>query len=91
MFIPYSGYFSWGKIFAELRHNVLQNADFFAEANFRNSFIDIHKVQSKLAVVYAHNGETLICQIVVHMQGQIQRLKKGGHAYRVGVGAAHAA
>ena len=64
MFIPYSGYFSWGKIFAELQHNVLLNADFFAEANFWNSFIDIHKVQSKLAVVYAHNGETLICQIV---------------------------
>ena len=62
------------------------------EASFQNSFIDIHKVQSKLAIVYAHNALFVkLCSIVVHMQGQIQRLKKGGHAYRVGVGAAHAA
>ena len=49
--VPYSGYFLWGKI--------------FVEANFRNSFIDIHQARSKLAIVCitdAHNGDP--CQIV---------------------------
>ena len=38
------------------------------KASFRNSFIGIHQAQSRLSIVYAHNGD--LCQ-VAHMDAVV--------------------
>ena len=48
----YYGKFSWVNFFLQ-------------KANFRNSFIDIHQVQSKLAIVYTRDARNRdLCQVV---------------------------
>ena len=56
--VLYRRYFSWDKIFAEPPSIILRKI--FTEANFQNSFVDIHQARSKLAIVYtrdARNGD----------------------------------